>query len=98
MFEREADNGAIDVGAFLAYVIRREELLQNRLRLSLYDKDHDGFLTLADLRDFVHEVVSILPQLRNTEGFLPYYTCAPLATARPGSFFFSFVPAFALAS
>ena len=58
-------------------VVRREELLHNRLHLSYYDKDQDGYLTLLDLREYVQEVVCSLPQLDNLPGFadfLPYYT------------------------
>jgi serine/threonine-protein phosphatase 2A regulatory subunit B'' len=76
-FDRDR-HGRIEVAAFLAYVVRREELMHNRLHLSCYDTDQDGFLTLFDLKDYVQDVVHSLPQLENFEGFdeqfLPFYT------------------------
>eukprot|EP01043_Picozoa_sp_COSAG02_P017647 COSAG02_NODE_803_length_17021_cov_18.597270_9_plen_349_part_00 len=76
-FERDR-GGRISVAAFVGFVVRREELLRCRLRLSCYSSDLRGFITMSDLQYYVTDVVQSLPQLGYIDGFdemfLPFYT------------------------
>lgn len=76
-FERDR-GGRISVAAFVGFVVRREELLRCRLRLSCYSSDLSGFITMVDLQYYVTDVVASLPQLGYIDGFdemfLPFYT------------------------
>lgn len=72
-FERD-DFGRIEIVPFFHYVVRKVNLFQTRIQISLYDSFGYGYLKEKDLENYIFELMPTFPQLENlTEPFYPFY-------------------------
>ncbi|TPX54165.1 hypothetical protein SeMB42_g00408 [Synchytrium endobioticum] len=71
------DLGYISVQQFFNYVLRKVSLLQARIDLSAYDGDFDGFLTEAELQNYIADLMPTLNLHAISTSFRKFY----LATA-----------------
>lgn len=73
-FDRD-EYGRIDALSFFHSIVRKVSLYQTRIQLSLFDSYGNGYLTEADLENFIQE--QIIPSTANlaavTPDFLPFY-------------------------
>ena len=73
---RHDDQGRIDSRQFFSFILRRASLVQERVCISVYDEDGDGFLSEEDLTKYLGDLASAFPQLEKLEsGFMPFYMC-----------------------
>jgi len=72
-FERD-EFGRIEIVPFFHYVVRKVNLFQTRIQISLYDSNGFGYLKEKDLENYIFELMPTFPQLENlTEPFYPFY-------------------------
>lgn len=72
-FERD-EFGRIEIVPFFHYVVRKVNLFQTRIQISLYDSFGFGYLKEKDLENYIFELMPTFPQLENlTEPFYPFY-------------------------
>ena len=59
---------------FFHFVVRKVNLFQTRIQISLYDSYGYGYLKEKDLENYIFELMPTFPQLENlTEPFYPFY-------------------------
>jgi serine/threonine-protein phosphatase 2A regulatory subunit B'' len=72
-FERD-EYGRIEIVPFFHYVVRKVNLFQTRIQISLYDTAGYGYLREKDLENYIFELIPTFPQLQNLkEDFYPFY-------------------------
>ncbi|CDW90293.1 serine threonine-protein phosphatase 2a regulatory subunit b subunit gamma [Stylonychia lemnae] len=72
-FERD-EYGRIEIVPFFHYVVRKVNLFQTRIQISLYDSSGYGYLKEKDLENYIFELMPTFPQLQNLqETFYPFY-------------------------
>ncbi|KRX07662.1 hypothetical protein PPERSA_11211 [Pseudocohnilembus persalinus] len=72
-FDRD-EYGRIDVIAFFHSIVRKVNLFQTRIQISLYDSVGNGYLREKDLENYIFELVPIFAQLSSLqENFYPFY-------------------------
>eukprot|EP01017_Pseudomicrothorax_dubius_P033347 TRINITY_DN4465_c0_g1_i7.p1 TRINITY_DN4465_c0_g1~~TRINITY_DN4465_c0_g1_i7.p1 ORF type:complete len:454 (+),score=131.29 TRINITY_DN4465_c0_g1_i7:71-1363(+) len=72
-FDRD-DYGRIDIVAFFHSVVRKVNLFQTRIQISLYDSIGNGYLREKDLENYIFELIPTFAQLQNLEdNFYPFY-------------------------
>jgi len=72
-FERD-EYGRIEIVPFFHYIVRKVNLFQTRIQISLYDSAGYGFLKEKDLENYIFELMPTFPQLHNMqEKFCPFY-------------------------
>jgi serine/threonine-protein phosphatase 2A regulatory subunit B'' len=72
-FERD-EYGRIEIVPFFHYVVRKVNLFQTRIQISLYDSSGYGYLKEKDLENYIFELMPTFPQLQNLqENFYPFY-------------------------
>ena len=72
-FERD-EFGRIEIVPFFHYVVRKVNLFQTRIQISLYDSSGYGYLKEKDLENYIFELMPTFPQLEQlTEPFYPFY-------------------------
>ena len=72
-FERD-EYGRIEIVPFFHYVVRKVNLFQTRIQISLYDAAGYGYLKEKDLENYIFELMPTFPQLENLqEPFYPFY-------------------------
>ncbi len=72
-FERD-EYGRIEIVPFFHYVVRKVNLFQTRIQISLYDTSGYGYLKEKDLENYIFELIPTFPQLQNLkEDFYPFY-------------------------
>ena len=49
--------GRINCSAFFQYVCRKNNMIQNRIRLTYYDTGGNGYLTEQDMENFVYDLI-----------------------------------------
>ncbi|KAJ3414867.1 Serine/threonine-protein phosphatase 2A regulatory subunit B'' subunit gamma [Chytridiales sp. JEL 0842] len=69
------DNGYISVLQFFNYVLRKVSLMQARLDLSVYDADHDGYLTEEELQQYITDLIPSLKLESINKSFHKFYVC-----------------------
>jgi serine/threonine-protein phosphatase 2A regulatory subunit B'' len=83
-FDRD-EYGRIDVNSFFHSIVRKSNLFQTRIHISLYDEVGNGYLREKDLEDYIKDIISSFKHLENMEdSFSGYYTM----TAARKFFFF----------
>ena len=66
--------GRIEIVPFFHYIVRKVNLHQTRIQISLYDSAGFGYLREKDLENFIFELIPSFPQLSNLqENFYPFY-------------------------
>jgi serine/threonine-protein phosphatase 2A regulatory subunit B'' len=66
--------GRIEIVPFFHYIVRKVNLHQTRIQISLYDSAGYGYLKEKDLENFIFELIPSFPQLANLqENFYPFY-------------------------
>jgi serine/threonine-protein phosphatase 2A regulatory subunit B'' len=66
--------GRIEIVPFFHYIVRKVNLHQTRIQISLYDSAGYGYLKEKDLENFIFELIPSFPQLNSLqESFYPYY-------------------------
>ena len=66
--------GRIEIVPFFHYIVRKVNLHQTRIQISLYDSAGYGYLKEKDLENFIYELIPSFPQLSNLqENFCPFY-------------------------
>ena len=63
-FERD-EYGRIEIVPFFHYVVRKVNLFQTRIQISLYDAAGYGYLRDKDLENYIFELMPTFPQLEN---------------------------------
>ncbi|EAR97716.2 serine/threonine-protein phosphatase 2A regulatory subunit B subunit gamma (macronuclear) [Tetrahymena thermophila SB210] len=72
-FDRD-EYGRIDIIAFFHSIVRKVNLFQTRIQISLYDTIGNGYLREKDLENYIFELIPIFAQLQNLqENFFPFY-------------------------
>jgi serine/threonine-protein phosphatase 2A regulatory subunit B'' len=72
-FERD-EYGRIEIVPFFHYVVRKVNLFQTRIQISLYDSSGYGYLKEKDLENYIFELMPTFPQLQSLqETFYPFY-------------------------
>jgi len=72
-FERD-EYGRIEIVPYFHYVVRKVNLFQTRIQISLYDSSGYGYLKEKDLENYIFELIPSFPQLQNLkEDFYPFY-------------------------
>ena len=72
-FERD-EYGRIEIVPFFHYVVRKVNLFQTRIQISLYDTAGYGYLKEKDLENYIFELIPSFPQLQTLkEDFYPFY-------------------------
>ena len=72
-FERD-EYGRIEIIPFFHYVVRKVNLFQTRIQISLYDAAGYGYLREKDLENYIFELMPTFPQLEKLqEAFYPFY-------------------------
>jgi serine/threonine-protein phosphatase 2A regulatory subunit B'' len=72
-FERD-EYGRIEIVPFFHYVVRKVNLFQTRIQISLYDAAGYGYLREKDLENYIFELMPTFPQLEKLqEAFYPFY-------------------------
>ena len=61
-FERD-EYGRIEIVPFFHYVVRKVNLFQTRIQISLYDSSGYGYLKEKDLENYIFELMPTFPQL-----------------------------------
>lgn len=84
-FEQETVDGTISASSYLAYVMKKTSLWQVRLGLMSHDADGDGFITEAELEEYLLECLtstmstsgqrSEMPFLDDMS-LMPHYLCS----------------------
>mmetsp|Transcript_4917 Transcript_4917/g.9207 ORF Transcript_4917/g.9207 Transcript_4917/m.9207 type:complete len:382 (-) Transcript_4917:79-1224(-) len=66
--------GRIEIVPFFHYIVRKVNLHQTRIQISLYDSAGYGYLKEKDLENFIYELIPTFPQLAQLqENFFPFY-------------------------
>ena len=66
--------GRIEIVPFFHYIVRKVNLHQTRIQISLYDSAGYGYLKEKDLENFIFELIPSFPQLSSLqENFYPFY-------------------------
>jgi serine/threonine-protein phosphatase 2A regulatory subunit B'' len=66
--------GRIELVPFFHYIVRKVNLHQTRIQISLYDSQGFGYLKEKDLENFIYELIPTFPQLAQLqESFFPFY-------------------------
>jgi len=66
--------GRIEIIPFFHYIVRKVNLHQTRIQISLYDSAGYGYLKEKDLENFIYELIPSFPQLASLqENFYPFY-------------------------
>lgn len=66
--------GRIEIVPFFHYIVRKVNLHQTRIQISLYDSAGYGYLKEKDLENFIYELIPTFPQLSQLqENFFPFY-------------------------
>lgn len=66
--------GRIEIVPFFHYIVRKVNLHQTRIQISLYDSAGYGYLKEKDLENFIFELIPSFPQLASMqENFYPFY-------------------------
>jgi serine/threonine-protein phosphatase 2A regulatory subunit B'' len=66
--------GRIEIVPFFHYIVRKVNLHQTRIQISLYDSAGFGYLKEKDLENFIFELIPSFPQLSSLqENFYPFY-------------------------
>ena len=66
--------GRIEIVPFFHYIVRKVNLHQTRIQISLYDSAGYGYLKEKDLENFIFELIPSFPQIANLqENFYPFY-------------------------
>ncbi|CAG9317451.1 PPP2R3C_2 [Blepharisma stoltei] len=66
--------GRIEIVPFFHYIVRKVNLHQTRIQISLYDSAGYGYLKEKDLENFIFELVPSFAQLSSLqENFYPFY-------------------------
>ena len=65
-FDRD-EYGRIDMQSFFHSIVRKNNLFQTRIHISLYDTCGNGYLTEANLREYISELIPTFTHLRNIE-------------------------------
>ena len=69
------DDCEIDSQLFFNFLLRRASLLQERICISVYDQDCDGYLNEAELQKYIEDLIPTFPQLESLEKeFYSFYT------------------------
>jgi serine/threonine-protein phosphatase 2A regulatory subunit B'' len=72
-FDRD-EFGRIDIVAFFHSIVRKVNLFQTRIQISLYDSIGNGYLREKDLENYIFELIPTFPQLQTLqENFYPFY-------------------------
>ena len=72
-FERD-EYGRIEISQFFQYVVRKTNLLQLRLNISLYDSNGYGYLNENDLQNYIFDLIQTFPQFQDIqENFYLFY-------------------------
>lgn len=72
-FDRD-EFGRIDIIAFFHSIVRKVNLFQTRIQISLYDSIGNGYLREKDLENYIFELIPTFAQLQNLqENFYPFY-------------------------
>lgn len=66
--------GRIEIVPFFHYIVRKVNLHQTRIQISLYDSAGYGYLKEKDLENFIYELIPSFPQLSSLqENFYSFY-------------------------
>ncbi|CAD8064693.1 unnamed protein product [Paramecium sonneborni] len=72
-FDRD-EYGRIDIVAFFHSIVRKVNLFQTRIQISLYDSIGNGYLREKDLENYIFELIPTFPQLEKLDqNFYPFY-------------------------
>jgi serine/threonine-protein phosphatase 2A regulatory subunit B'' len=72
-FQRD-EFGRIEIVPFFHYVVRKVNLFQTRIQISLYDSLGYGYMKEKDLENYIFELMPTFPQLQSLkEDFYPFY-------------------------
>ncbi len=53
--------------SFFHSIVRKNNLFQTRIHISLYDTAGNGYLTEENLKDYISEIIPTFTQLKNME-------------------------------
>ncbi|KAI9363386.1 hypothetical protein DFJ73DRAFT_510557 [Zopfochytrium polystomum] len=67
--------GRISVLQFFNYVLRKVSLMQARLDISVYDGDHDGYLTEDEMQEYISDLIPSLKLGSVSRSFHKFYIC-----------------------
>lgn len=74
--QQDDPQGRVSIMSLFNYVMRKVWSDQTRIGLSLYDVTGQGYLTEADLENYITELLPTLPQLEGLEkSFHSFYVC-----------------------
>ena len=66
--------GRIEIVPFFHYIVRKVNLCQTRIQISLYDSAGFGYLKEKDLENYIYELIPTFPQLSSMqEKFYGFY-------------------------
>ena len=65
-FDRD-EYGRIDMQSFFHSIVRKNNLFQTRIHISLYDTNGNGYLTEANLKEYISELVPTFTHLKNMD-------------------------------
>jgi serine/threonine-protein phosphatase 2A regulatory subunit B'' len=77
-FDRD-EYGRIDMQSFFHSIVRKNNLFQTRIHISLYDTAGNGYLTEANLNEYISELIPTFVHLKNMDdGFKEKYILAAI--------------------